>query len=238
MSGARLFHLHVPKTAGTSLRGAFHRAKHKVLPVNSNFVYDPALHADVDLFSGHAGFRAVEASLELRGNVVTILRDPYDRVLSYFYHLVKLHREGHENTHRTNLASKYGLAEFLAITDDPHLLNDMFNSMTWQLVHDNDIHARMAYRRREPVFGAADLVARAKSNLSSFRVVGFQSRPGAFLEKLRRATGLSLQLGAENANPERAAVEKLDVETRRRLRGWIELDLEVYEWALAELGRD
>lgn len=228
----------MPKTAGTSLRSAFHHAKHKVLPVNSNFVYDPAQHAEVDLFSGHAGFRAVEASPELRGKVITILRDPYDRVLSYYYHLIKLHRGGHEDSHRTNLASKYGLAEFLAIKDDPHLLNDLCNSVTWQLVYDHDVHARMAYRRREPAFSDTDLVARAKANLSSFLVVGFQSRPGAFLDKLRAATGFAVRLGAENANPERAALEAMDAETRRRLRGWIELDLEVYEWALARLGGD
>ena len=236
MSGARLFHLHVPKTAGTSLRGAFHSAKYKVAPVNSNFVYDPAQHAEVDLFSGHAGFRAVEASPEFHGKVVTILRDPYDRVVSYYYHLVKQRRDGREDSHRTNLAAKYSLVDFLAIKDDPHLLSDLYNAVTWQLAHDSDIHARMAYRRREPAFSDADLVERAKANLSSCLVVGFQSRLDVFLDKLRQATGFAVQLRAENANPERAALESVDAETRRRIRGWIELDVEVYEWALATLG--
>ncbi|MDE3177469.1 MAG: sulfotransferase family 2 domain-containing protein [Pseudomonadota bacterium] len=238
MSGARLFHLHIPKTAGTALRSAFGRAEHKILPVGSNFVFDPARHGDVDLFSGHAGFRAVEASPALRGKVITILRDPYDRLMSYYYHLVQQHRDGLENSHRSLLASKYNLAEFLAIKDDPHLLSDIYNTMTWQLVYDISVNARMEYRSRMPAFSEADLVERAKANLSSFLVVGFQSQMGPFLSKLKEMSGFSGRLVTENATAERVALHAIDADTRRRLRGWIELDLEVYEWALANLGRD
>ena len=76
----------------------------------------------------------------------------------------------------------------------------------------------------------------SKADLPPIGPVGFQSRLDVFLDKLRQATGFAVQLRAENANPERAALESVDAETRRRIRGWIELDVEVYEWALATLG--
>jgi hypothetical protein len=238
VSGANIFHLHIPKTAGTSLRTAFVCNKYKVAPIGSEFAFDPQQHADVDLFSGHAGYRAVANSPALRGRVVTILRDPYDRALSYYYHLIKLHREGLENSERTNLATKYSLFDFLAIRDHPHILSDLYNAVTWQLVHDPDINARMGYRLDQPRLTDSDLVERAKANLSSFLVVGFQTRMDAFAEDLRRATGFDHKLGVDNANTSRAAPEAIDVETRRRLGAWIEMDVEVYNWALTHFRRD
>ena len=238
MPGLNLFHLHIAKTAGTSLRSAFFHNDYKVLSVDSAFVYDAGAHGDVDLFSGHAGFKAVEASPALREKVVTILRDPYERVMSYYHHLVMLQEKGWEVSVRTQLAVKYEFKEFLAIRDDAHLLSDVYNTVTWQLVHDPYFGARMNFRRDNPRVSEADLVARAKANLSSCLVVGLQSRMDLFARRLREKTGFSVPLGAENANPARPAVEALDAETRRRLRGWIEMDLEVYEWAVAEFGRE
>ncbi len=237
MSGANIVHLHIPKTAGTSLRVAFQRNKYKVLAINSDFVYDPEKHADVDLFSGHVGYRAVEASPALRGKVVTILRDPYDRVLSYYYHLVKLQAVGQENSERTNLATKYGLFDFLGLRDHPHLLNDLYNAVTWQLVCDTSLGLRMSFRRDKPPVLDSDLVKIAKTNLSSFLVVGFQDRMSDFAEDLRKATGFANPLGQENANSGRESLEAIDAETKRRVRSWIEMDLEIYEWALDHFRR-
>jgi hypothetical protein len=237
LSGANLFHLHIPKTAGTSLRTAFQRNRNRVLPIGARFAYDASQHAEVDLFSGHAGFRVIASEPTLRGKVVTILRDPYDRIASYYYHLVKLHNEGKESTERTNLAAKYSLVEFLGIKDHPHLLTDLYNTVTWQLAWDAHLEFRMAFRREQPRLLDSDLVERAKTNLSSFLVVGFQDRMQDFVENLQQKTGFAVRLGADNANPEREPFDTLDAETRRRMRDWIEMDLEVYEWASANLGR-
>lgn len=237
MSGVNLLHLHIPKTAGTSLRSAFAHSKHNVLQVKPDFVYDPQRHADVDLFSGHVGFRVVEASPALRDRVVTILRDPYDRVVSYYYHLAKLNADGIERSARTNLAAKYPLHEFLAIKDHPHLVNDLYNAVTWQLAWDSDLQSRMSYRQQHAAFTESELVERAQASLRTFLVVGIQTRMSEFAARLKRATGFAERLPLENANPARAALSTVDAETRRRARPWIEMDIEVYEWALAHLDR-
>jgi hypothetical protein len=238
LAGANLFHLHIPKTAGTSLRAAFERGESRVLAVNSNFVYDPGAHSEIDLFSGHAGFRAVEASPALRGRVVTILRDPEERALSYYHHLIREHDAGREVSYRTRLAARYPLRDFLAVSDHSHLLTDMRNAVTWQLVCDSDLGARMKFRDEQPKLTDADLIARAKDNLASFLVVGLQSRMDLFTRKIQAATGVAVALREDNVNPGRPPLDSLDAQTRRRLREWLELDLAVYDWAQAEFGRE
>lgn len=238
MPGANIFHLHIPKTAGSSLRSAFHHNNYKMLPVEAGFVYDAQKHGEVDLFSGHVGLRTVQASPAFQGKVVTILRDPYERVFSYYHHLILLHDQGSEVSERTQLAAKYDLRAFLALKDDAHLLSDIYNTMTWLMVHDAGLMQRKIFRLGQPPLSDADLVARAKANLSSCLVVGLQDRMDLFARRLKQATGFAAPIAKENANLARPPLEALDAETRRRMRGWIEMDLEVYEWALAEFGRD
>ena len=231
MVAANLVHLHIPKTAGTALRLAFERNRQRVCIIGSNFVYEAEKHAEIDLFTGHAGFRTIAEQPALRDKVVTILRDPYDRIASYYYHLLTLHREGLESSPRTDLASKYNLNDFLGVRDHPHLITDLYNAATWQLVWDAHIHERVAFRREQPLMLDADLVARAKVNLSSFLVVGLQDRLPAFVTDLQEKTGFTVTLASDNANPSREPFASLSAATRRRMRDWIELDLEIYEWA-------
>ena len=237
MAGAGIFHLHIPKTAGTSLRAAFTNSKSKILPVNSSFVFDPAAHESVDLFSGHAGYRAVEASPALKARVVTILREPFDRALSYYYHLRREHESGREISARTTLAAKYNLYEFFSIRDDVHLINDLYNSVVWQLVCDVDVRSRLQYRMSNPNVTEEALLDRAKVNLASFLVVGFQNRMKRFAVDLKQATGFSTPIAVANATANRLPIGDLEAPARRRLRGWIELDLQLYHWAHDEYVR-
>ena len=237
MPPAQLFHLHIPKTAGTSLRSSFDNYNHKILSIDSNFVYDPARHKHIDLFSGHAGYRALEASPNLKGRVITLLRDPFDRVMSYYFHLRESFRVGAEISERTDLANKYSLREFLAIKDHPHLIGDIYNAVTWQLIHDSQSHARMAFRMNQPALGESDLLALARKNLSSFLIVGFQDRIGEFGQAVSRVSGFPIMLGFDNVNKARSALDSLDAETKRRLRAWIEMDIAVHDWASSAFAR-
>ncbi|MGO8737833.1 sulfotransferase family 2 domain-containing protein [Rhodoblastus sp.] len=234
-SRRQILHLHIPKTAGSSVRAAFARQKYNVLSINPNFKYDARQHGAVDLFSGHVGFRALadEAGSQLRA--VTILRDPVDRILSYYYHLVKLHDAGLEVSERTSLAKKYPLDDFLSIKDHPHLLADMFNAVTWQLLHGVDLTERIAYRRANPPLSDSDLIDRATKNLASCLVVGFQDRIPEFLDDLNNACGVRLTLGQDNVTENRPPVEQISTKTRDNVLSWVHLDVAVYKWARAQL---
>ncbi|MCI4679471.1 sulfotransferase family protein [Rhodoblastus acidophilus] len=234
----QLLHLHIPKTAGSSLRAAFARQKYNVFSIDPNFKYDPAEHSAVDVFSGHVGFRAMTEDKGGRLRAVTILRDPVDRILSYYYHLIKLHDAGLEVSERTTLAKKYPLDDFLSIKDHPHLLTDMFNAVTWQLLHGVDISERIAYRRANPPLSDADLVNRATKNLASCLVVGFQDRMPEFLDDLTAACGVRLTLGQDNSNDNRTPVEQISTKTRDNVLSWVHLDVAVYRWARSILIKD
>jgi len=234
----QLLHLHIPKTAGSSLRIAFTRSKYNVLTVNPNFSYGPAEHANVDVFSGHVGYRVVTEDKSDRLRIITLMRDPVDRVLSYYYHLVQLHDSGSERSERTTLAKKYNLDDFLSIKDHPHLLSDIYNAMTWQLIWSTDIVERMAYRRAERALGDTDLINRATRNLRSFLVVGFQDQMPKFLQDLNDSCGVQLTLGQDNTNDSRLPIDKLSAKTRDRLLEWLHLDLAVYRWARNQFSLD
>jgi hypothetical protein len=80
--------LHIPKTAGTSLRAALHdhyRATLCPAAMWDDFYRDPALRTDnYRAFCGHFGIGlAIYLGRKLR--VVTVLRDPLARTISHFH---------------------------------------------------------------------------------------------------------------------------------------------------------
>lgn len=106
MNRRSLYFLHIPKTAGTTfgeyLDRQFERAK--VLPFRTwnqllaatpdrEIARSPGLLCGSALVRGHFGFAAM-LELPIRTDVVTILRDPVERVVSQFLHL---QRDAHTN---------------------------------------------------------------------------------------------------------------------------------------------
>lgn len=229
---AKLFHIHIPKTAGTSLRAAFERAGWVIGFIGPDFVFDPAQHKDVELFSGHVGFKTLKTEPALKQRVITLLREPRDRILSYYCHLRKLHETGQEISERTTFAIQYDLEDFLDIKDHPDLNSDMLNTTTWQLIHDFLWEERLLFQRQNPQLTSTDLVTQAQNNLASFLLVGFQHRLSDFVKKLETIAETSLSLIVENDNPTRLSWDDISVTAQRRLDSWIEMDRAVYDWAL------
>ncbi len=93
--------LHVPKTAGTTLRAIIER---QYAPEEVYTVYDgaedhhsqeelkalsPEAQKSIKAYCGHVSF-GVHRHLEQRPRYVTILRDPVERVISYYHHVMTL----------------------------------------------------------------------------------------------------------------------------------------------------
>jgi len=90
----KIIFLHIPKTAGTSLRNLIEQeySSSQCLPVYQPWPYQPAVLAEMKaklpaakILYGHLLF-GLHQQLNIEAQYVTFLRDPIERVISFFNH--------------------------------------------------------------------------------------------------------------------------------------------------------
>jgi hypothetical protein len=225
----KIVHLHIPKTAGTAFRSAFELAAGGKLRIFTHF--DERRHADIDssqfdFFSGHIGF---ETAAKIGGEIITVLRNPVDRFVSVYHFWRRLSERGIEKSHRTALAHKFSLSEFVKIRDEPALLEAFYNVMTWQVAHGTSL-----VRRRElRLMGKTDndVIELAIANLSTFALVGIQERLQIFEAAMAQRYSLPLKIRKINVAEARPGSRDIDAATLTAIRDWTFMDLKLYEYA-------
>ncbi|MBY0330135.1 MAG: sulfotransferase family 2 domain-containing protein [Acetobacteraceae bacterium] len=228
-SSPRVVHIHIPKTAGTALRLAFEKKFNPTLRVAPHLTEENAaqfMAEDYAFFSGHIGYPTAQ---KIGGRMLTVLRNPVDRLVSTYYFWRELYAKGIERAVKTRLASQYSLEQFLAIGDEPQLFEEFANRMTWQLTYGSSLGQRRAAREA----GVTDdvLLSTAIANLSGFAVVGIQENMGQFLADMKAAFGVELPLQHANVTEERAALADLPASVFRAAYEWAYLDIQLYMWA-------
>jgi hypothetical protein len=226
-SGLRIIHLHIPKTAGTSIRHALasvlpdgHCAPHIVDDEDA----ESYVGTDFSLYSGHFGFSSAEA---LGGDVITILRDPIDRCISTYLFWKRLYAEGYDTIFKYKLAHDYSLREFFKIQDNFVIFEEFFNRMTFQLCSSNTIEGRENLRRM--AMTSSDIYAKAMSNLETFRLVGFQDDLVPFNAGLNQLVGRAVQIERINVtNKEPGPDYVLTCEERDAIERHLEMDTLLY----------
>jgi hypothetical protein len=244
-----LVHVHVPKCAGTSFRGLLERywgPGHMGLYVNDTyFVYsEEALRS---WLLRNPGARACSSHhirtfpRRLAGRemlYVAFLRDPVEQFVSYMTHIRK---------HYAKITSR-SLLEAVP-PDAPRLSLREF--ARWLLSNERDIPFRenhnVNFFTRHSSPGAADRLAAAKAALGGFFFVGIAERMEESVRKLRtlaEAAGLDFPPGAagiENTSAEfRDDLSWIDPadEVGSMLLHSVELDRQLYDWAMARLDED
>jgi Sulfotransferase family len=229
VTSPRIVHLHIPKTAGTALRVAFKEAAGGTLRIFPHYDERQYIGIDAsqyDFYSGHFGFKT---ATQLGGEILTILRNPVDRFVSVYYFWRQLFEKGVEQSQNTFLANKYPLREFVKIRDEPSLLEEFYNRMTWQIAHGSSLALRRELR--EEGKSDDDIFKLALANLSSFSVVGVQERLGAFQLAVEQKFSVALKIRKANVTGVRAEVEEIDTVTIRAIQDWSFMDLELYHHA-------
>ncbi len=222
-----LLFVHIPKAAGTTLGRVMERhvpaARHYRLGANAQADIErfnqlpESQRARYLLISGHFPY-GVHEQVPNPCAYFTVLRDPVDRVTS-FYHFVKA-QPGHDLNETLTPSQKDSLLDFSRTT-------------FWPIV-DNGQTRQLAGDWGRVPFGHCDrdMLETAKRNLASFAVVGLTERFNATLLLLGQRFGWS-RLGYRTVNQtrNRPPVDALSAATRSALEDLNELDQELYAFA-------
>jgi Sulfotransferase family len=220
--------VHLPKTAGTS----FHNALRESLGqggVSPSFIatrMTPAEAAKLDRFtviSGHISFDDVKRYFPDRV-ILTIIRDPVDRCLSWYYFARKPTTRAFSPDFAA--AKQHGIEEFFAL-DYRVSYRNVYNRQVRQLgghVLDVDADVARAFEN-------------AKEVVRSAAWVGRQENLNADIERLKlefpELAGLAIP--TLNTTNERKSASDLDPALIERIRSLNKFDVDLYSYAAREV---
>ncbi len=218
-----LLFLHIPKTAGTALRSLFARelGEDRVTKGLPAMPLEEALirYADFDAICGH--FHAQQGCPLPAGRLsITVLRDPVDRFLSYFY-FRKFDAQESLIDQRVRSLDVEGFIDQLT-NDDADELN-MQTTLLYPLGTDAQTLPRWPERVRA-----------AQRALDRIDYVGIHDEIDDFVCMLCARMGWSSDTALEriNVTSQRAAPEHLSAAARKRLDHFLQHDRAVYEHAV------
>lgn len=226
----KLIHLHIPKTAGTSLRESIALA-HPELTVTQVIepINDP-LPEGTDVMSGHISY---DDAIVFGDQIVTVLRHPVDRFVSIYFFWRELFAKGIERTRKASMAHHLSLLDFARAMDEPELCSELYNRMSWQLHSNYRLPKRFRQRTEQGVITTQALIDGAMANLRRFPVVGFQDRYGDFVDALNAKFDLQIENRKVNVTAQRSAMEDLSRAELDAILNWVRADMEVYAQARA-----
>ena len=233
----KLVFLHIPKTAGTTLKRVIER-QYKATEIGKCYYQKrvktlgealdrihslPKEQADeIKIIVGHVGF-GVHQYLPWPCTYFTMLRDPVDRVISSYY---QIRRGTLDRIHAET--QKLSLKEFVS----SGLLNAMDNGQT-RLLSGAAVEEDLLGKRTD--YGQCNdtMLELAKKNLKEhFVAVGISERFDESLMMLKKTLGWS-KLYYVKANVGRNSIRKHEIskDTLRCIEKYNELDIELYRYA-------
>jgi hypothetical protein len=219
--------VHIGKTAGSWLRSAIQEnfAPSEICTFLFEYQFDDEHDAirRYRFFSGHFGY---ELASKLDASLITVLRNPFDRLVSLYYYW----REIPEIDNGHGLAKRLAIEDFLTIRGNWHVDMNLQNAQTWQIAFGT----QDASRELGASMSQAELLARAIDNLDKFAVVGVTESMELVCRDVEERIGLKVDrtLARENATRERPKISEISIDLRDRMYPLVNLDLALYEHVL------
>ena len=225
--------LHIQKTAGTSVvETARNFYKGSVISHGDHQGQSPKAFKKTGFVSGHFGYDYARRLMKSRYSF-TFLRDPVERVLSFYYYC---RRSDPDEYPVYRLAQEQPLDAFLDMAlDHQPVKSYIWNYQAWQLSCGWDNLARHSILTYDP----SKMIDEARAHLSKFDYVGFTETFDRDMGVIFKRLGISGAgpLLKTNVSGPRPRVTDLPSSTRNRLRQITELDQILYDYALARRKR-
>ena len=232
----RVFLMHIPKTAGTSLNdwfcSHFDEGKFLVhLESESRWQSNPESYADYELLSGHVNLERFAAKMNLaQYYVATVLRDPWKQFLSHLAWIRRLADPGEEARFTQHIEYARELALRLGETDlsDASDLGRILSTLTepqFRLLDNCQtryfVHVHPGHRVTE------DILERALDNRSMIHRIGTTDELDAFMagvcEDMRWPKGKPI--AKKNVSPDYYGLHADTEEMRSVLEPFVRYDL-------------
>jgi Sulfotransferase family len=239
-----LLFLHIPKAAGSTLRTVIERQFPPEVTFNvigpdsrktvKEFIELPeAQREKIRLVKGHMPY-GLHKYLSVPATYITMLRDPVDRIISYYYFVLNSHRH---YLHNEVTSRKMSLPEFVRSGLSTELTDDQTRLISG-VERVNTRHLDAEERRTlrpggEPV--TSEILEVAKKNLRDhFSAVGLFSRFDESLLLFKRRLGWkNIYYVRQNVSRNRPAKQQVPGEVRDLIARQNEKDMELYEHAQA-----
>lgn len=219
---SKFFFMHVPKTAGMTVRQVMRINNVKMLVVDDYsqlaLLSDRQLH-DYEAVTGHIGFRLLNRYPD--AFTFTFLRHPVARIISMYKYWVSSNQ-----SYQARLALQGGVASFLRNPQEGVRM-EVDNGQTWQTAIDRAPWIRTAHATTAD----DELLAIAKDNLLRMDFVGLHETFEHDLKILASHLGWRMDdAPRENVTPELVdeAISQQHCET---IQGMNQLDLQLYAFA-------
>lgn len=224
------FYLHIHKTGGSTLQGILNRNfsnadKLDIPRVKATHLYRDLPKEQLDklkLVKGHFLYGLHELHPEIPAGYFTFMREPVDRVISLYYHVLRsVNMPVHDDVRNQRLDLEGFIKSGLNVLVD--------NGQTRFISGEN------------PPFGQCtrEMLEAAKRNIDTFEFVGIQSRYDESVILMGSKMNLrKLYYAKANIGKGRVGKEVLSQSTIDAIRSVSELDNELYDYALKKFERD
>ncbi|HEU0297488.1 MAG TPA: sulfotransferase family 2 domain-containing protein [Anaerolineales bacterium] len=242
-SDEKLYFLHIAKTAGRSFENLLKRffPTEKIIRIDVEHGY-PAnfpekVFTDYQLYLGHLGHFFIELFPEnKRPFWITMLRNPVERVVSYYYFLrnIKPTREGHIRYRHQTLACALNLLDFVRNDETREIIDNMqFHTLVdSEILYFNNVTG-LKYQRT--LGSTPELVTLVKHRLENeclfFGITEQYELSVAMLCYALNWDLPTLALDKLNVTPDKPSFDEIVPEVIKAIRDRVELDLEIYNFA-------
>jgi hypothetical protein len=225
-----LIFIHIPKTAGATLRAILTQRfpKEETFSCGASTLYTefytmpPEQRARLRLLAGHMPF-GLHAGLPSPANYVTILRNPVDRIISFYYFLIQIPDPGNY-LYEAVVGRKMSIKDFL----HSKITNELDNLQTRILVGESSL--------TRPEFGScseADLHQALNNLQHQVLVTGLTERFDESLLLIKKHLGWKFipVYTSKNVNRKRPARSRVSPEIVDLIRSYNQFDIKLYQEA-------
>ena len=234
MTEQKLVFLHVPKSAGSTIKKIFRKQYKK------ETFFLPGKHPDLNILKdrltsknnialcfGHMDF-GIHDIIGEEYKYATIVRSPVERVISHYYYVKR--EPSHYLYNQAFKEKNFSLAQYV----ESGLSSELNNGQVRMLIGAGGFHKNIYTKYKIP-FGKCEpwMLEEAKENIEKYFVFcGVQEKFDESLILMKKKLNWKKSIGyvSQNITPKRKKSSEFENDTLDIIRKYNSMDIELYEW--------